>query len=126
MSLKDYSLSIQRLLEKTPFIVAINFSYEERPPSAGLIKGNLFFSEGSQLDFKEFVLSQPRIIVVKYAYNYRRGRDIIFRYDNAFDPLAKSFFTYPVHKHLPSGIFPAHQPSLAEVLNEIQSTIKTP
>ena len=91
MSLKDYSLSIQRLLEKTPFIVAINFSHEERPPSAGLIKGNLFFSEGSQLDFKEFVLSQPRIVVVKYAYNYRRGRDIIFRYDNAFDPLAKSF-----------------------------------
>ena len=126
MSLKDYSLSIQRLLEKTPFIVSTNFSHEERPPSAGLIKGNLFFSEGSQLDFKEFVLSQPRIIVVKYAYNYRRGRDIIFRYDNAFDPLAKSFFTYPVHKHLPSGIFPAHQPSLAEVLNEILSTIKTP
>jgi hypothetical protein len=126
MSLKNYSLSLQRLIEKTPFVVAFNFSYEERPPSAALIRGNVFFSEGSQLDFKEFILSHPKIQVIKYAYHYRRCNEFIFRYDNAFDPLARNFLTYPGHKHLPSALRPANQPTLSEVLTEILSTIINP
>ncbi len=54
MSLKAYVATLQALMAATPFVAATSFSYEERPPSTGLIKGTVLFVDGSQLDFKEF------------------------------------------------------------------------
>ena len=94
MFLNDYVTALQGLLAATPFITATALSYEERPPSAGLIKGTLVFTDGSQLDFKEFLLTQPTLHVIKYGYHYRMGNRLVFRYDNANDPAAR---------HLPLG-----------------------
>src|SRR2546427_8594708 len=110
MFLNDYVAALQRLLAATPFITATALSYEERPPSAGLIKGSLVFADGSQLDFKEFLLTQPTLHVVKYGYHYRTGDRLVFRYDNANDPAAKHLPTFPHHKHVPAGLLAATQP----------------
>lgn len=112
------------LVTTTPFVTATALSYEERPPSAGLIKGSLIFADGSQLDFKEFVITQPILSVIKYGYHYRTGSRLIFRYDNANDPGAKHLSTFPHHRHEPSGLVPAAQPSLKLVLLEIVSELK--
>jgi uncharacterized protein DUF6516 len=119
MSLRDYVAALQGLLAVTPFITAISFAYDERPPSAGFIRGSVFFVDGSQLDFKEFLIVQPRQRIVKYGYHYRKGNQLIFRYDNASDPAARNFSTYPHHKHVPAGLLAAEQPSLRDVLHEI-------
>jgi len=47
-------------------------------------------------------------------------------YDNANDPAARNLPTFPHHKHDPSGILPATQPSLARVLQEILSQLRLP
>jgi hypothetical protein len=124
MSLKDYLADLQVLLSKTPFLISTSLHYEERPPVAGLIKGSLFFADGSQLEFKEFLIIQPTQQVIKYAYHYRKGGLLIFRYDNANDPAARDLPTYPSHKHIPEGIAHAEKPSLRQVLQEIISQIK--
>jgi len=121
MSLKEHLTAVQTLLSETPFITASSLLYDERPPAGGLTKGTILFMDGSQLDFKEFVAVHPTLLVVKYAYNYRREDRLIFRYDNANDPAAKNVSTFPSHKHIPSGIISAERPSLEEVLREIVS-----
>jgi len=70
MPLKDYLATLQSLLAETPFVTSTTLNYEERPPTAGIIKGTLLFTDGSQLDFREFIITQPVFQVVKYAYNY--------------------------------------------------------
>ena len=119
MSLKDYLATLQGVLAETPFVISTSINYEERPPTAGIIKGTLLFTDGSQLDFKEFIITQPILQIIKYAYNYRKEHLLIFRYDNAYDPAARHLSTYPSHKHTPQGILEAQQPSLRQVLQEL-------
>jgi len=126
MSLKDHLATLQALIAETPFVISTSINYEERPPAAGIINGNLLFTDGSQLNFKEFIITQPTLQISKYAYNYRKGHLLIFRYDNAYDPAASHLSTYPSHKHVPQGILEAQQPSLRQVLQEIVSTLKFP
>jgi hypothetical protein len=126
MPLKDYLANLQALITETPFITSTSFFYEERPPTAGVVKGILMFAGGSQLDFKEVIITQPTLQIIKYAYNYRKEHLLIFRYDNANDPAARNLPTYPSHKHVPGGILEAQQPSLSQVLQEILSKLKFP
>ena len=56
MPFTDYIATLQELLAATPFVTGTSLSYEERPPSVGLIKGWLVFTDGSQLDVKEGVI----------------------------------------------------------------------
>jgi hypothetical protein len=126
MSLKDYVSAIEVLIAETPFVTATSLSYEERPPTAGLIKGSILFIDGSRLDLKEFLIIDPMPRVIKYAYNYRRGDQLIFRYDNANDPAARNLSTFPSHKHVASGILAAEKPSLEQLLQEIVLQLKFP
>ena len=73
MSLKDHLDALQALVAATPFVTATSLSYEERPPSAGLIKGSISFADGSQLDVKEFLITQPTLRVIKYGYHLPLG-----------------------------------------------------
>ena len=103
MPFTDYLATLQGLLAVTPFVTATSLSYEERPPSAGLITGRLVFADGAQFDVKEFLVTRPALRVIKYGYHYRVGQRLIFRYDNANDPAARHLQTSPHHKHTPAG-----------------------
>ena len=126
MPLNAYVAALQALVASTHFVTATSVSYEERPPSAGLIKGNLLFADGSQLDLKEFLITQPTLSVIKYGYHYRMGTRLIFRYDNANDPAARNLPTFPSHKHVPAGLVATESSSLEQVLQEIVSQLKVP
>jgi hypothetical protein len=89
-----------------------------------LTTGCVRFIDGSQLDFKEFLISQPTLHVIKYGYHYRTGDRLIFRYDNANDPAARNLPTFPHHKHVPAEILAIEQPSLEQVLQEIVSQLR--
>jgi len=126
MQLRGYVAALQHVVSAAPFIASTSFSYEERAPSAALIKGSLVFTDGSQLDFKEFLITHPELRVVKYGYHYRSGTRLIFRYDNANDPAATNLPSFPHHKHDPSGLSASEQPSLGKVLQEITSQLQSP
>lgn len=66
------------------------------------------------------------LALIKYGYHYRMGDRLIFRYDNARDPAARSLPTYPHHKHVPAGLLAAERPSFEQVLQEIVSQLKIP
>lgn len=126
MFLREYVADLQTLLDSTPFITAVSLAYEERPPIAGLIKGTVSFTDGSQLDLREFLITRPNFHIIKYAYHYRKGNQLIFRYDNANDPQARNLPSFPSHKHVASGILEVEKPSWKQVLQEIVAQIKLP
>ena len=87
----------------------------------GFIEGRLQFTDDSRLEFGELkngrVVSKP-----KYRYQYmNRKNELIFRYDNAkhYPDLPN----FPHHKHSPGGVEASTEPTLENVLEEIQNLI---
>ena len=119
MSVSDYFQNVRQILTNSLFITSQSITTEERPPSAGLIRGTLMFTDGSQLQFKEFIIYKDSIHVQKYSYHYVCSNQMVFRYDNALDPAAKHLSTYPNHKHIAAGIIASAHPSLSDILHEI-------
>ncbi len=126
MHIKEYLNKVFDTIAANPYVESKNLSFNERPPNAAYITGILTFINSSKLHFKEFIIYKSgNIIFLKYAYNYLTQKDtIIFRYDNALDPKAKEFSTYPEHKHLPDRLLPAKRPSLKNILLEISNLIE--
>ncbi|MBM4122269.1 MAG: hypothetical protein FJ249_06730 [Nitrospira sp.] len=108
MQLAEYAEKVRTHILQTPNVLSHSLSYEDRPPTAGLAKGGVTFSDGSRFHFKEFLRLTEPVIRLKYAYQYVSVTgSLLFRYDNALDPAAKHLPTYPDHKHLPDSIAPA-------------------
>ena len=87
----------------------------------GLIRCRVAFWDDSYLNLYEVVSTELGYPVrVHYAYTYVRERERVFRYDNA--PHHPEIVTHPHHKHIgPSDrLSPADQPSLSQVLAEIE------
>lgn len=126
MQIKGYLDEILNLIAETPFILSQSLSFEERPPDSVFITGSISFIDGSRLHLKEFVIFEPKgVIILKYGYNYLTNNEtMIFRYDNALDPQAKKFPSYPEHKHTSKALLSAPRPPLREVLLEISGIIE--
>jgi len=124
--IKDYLNQIINIIETNGQTESKSIIFEERPPNAAYLSGTIIFIDGSKLNFKEFILADnDNISFLKYGYNYLSGEDtLIFRYDNALDPKAKTLPTYPSHKHLPEKLISAQKPSLEAVLIEISSIVE--
>lgn len=87
----------------------------------GYIKGDISFSNDSQLCFIEVKNTETRP-KNKYRYQYMdKGNELIFRYDNAFHH--KELKTFPNHKHTKNEVSESHEPELYEILIEIQKSI---
>lgn len=69
MSISAYFQNIQQILANSLYIASQSITTEERPPSAGLIRGLLTFTDGSHLLFKEFFIFKGSIKVQKYSYH---------------------------------------------------------
>jgi hypothetical protein len=91
----------------------------------GLIRCRIFFWDGSYLDIYEAVSTELGYPVrVHYAYTYIRENRRVFRYDNA--PHHPEIATYPHHKHIGEAdrLVPTDQPSLSQVLAEIEGWLE--
>ena len=90
------------------------------------ISGEIKFSDGTSLSFREYVELKEGFAArrYKYAYHYQRPDEtVIFRYDNArhFPDLS----TAPHHKHVgENDVVAADAPDLQFVLKEIEALIK--
>ncbi|MEW6543203.1 MAG: DUF6516 family protein [Nitrospirota bacterium] len=125
MQLTEYAERVRAQILQIPSVLFHSLAYEDRPPTAGLVKGSVTFSDGSRLHFREFLRLGEPIIRMKYAYHYvSASGGLLFRYDNALDPAAKHLASYPDHKHLPHSIVPSESPPLDQALREAAQHIK--
>lgn len=125
MPLTDYARSIHSLLADSPHVASVSLSIDERTTKAIYLRGTVVFVDRSVLRFREFLVADPAIRKIKYAYHWSTlEENLLFRYDNAADVAARSLRTFPHHKHTPSGIHEAEEPTLAAVLNEIGRLVR--
>lgn len=126
MQIKDYLNDILSRISANPYVESQSISCQERPPDAAYVSGLATFIDGSHLHMKEFILLKSEgASIIKYGYNYLdSGGNLIFRYDNALDPMARGLSTYPEHKHTRDGVLAAKRPLLEGVLQEIAAQVK--
>ena len=117
-----YFRSILAVLGASPVVQSHDVAFEKRGPSAGYVRGTVFFADESQLHFREFVNAQAGIERFTYVYHCQAADgSLIFRYDNT--PHFPSLSSFPHHKHLAdeTSVMACVAPSLAQVLAEIEA-----
>lgn len=112
---------IERAIEYSPAIEA-EIESERFDATNGRITGVLYFADGSRLEFSELVvIEKSRLVKSRYRYQFVRGDETVFRYDNA--PHHDHVSTHPHHKHVGNEILPAIEPGLGQVLGEVSSLL---
>ncbi len=102
-------------------------TYEKRGTSEGLIRGELFFVDGSVLHFREVVDVEVTADRLMYTYHYMTAtKTLIFRYDNTGHHRKLSLPTYPHHKHVENegNVIAAPACDLLTVLREVASVVQ--
>ncbi len=122
MNINDYISQLETIINSFSIIESYNLNIDRKSVEIAFISGRMDFRDGTILDFKEFIEDTGKgIEKYKYAYNYRRETNNLFRYDNAPDPRAKVIKTFPNHKHLKDGsIIESKEIDLSDVLKEIE------
>ncbi|KAF0144606.1 MAG: hypothetical protein FD156_1620 [Nitrospirae bacterium] len=122
MNISDYIAELEALINSSKIVSSYNLTIDRKTADIAFVSGKIDFRDGTILDFKEFIEeSEGSIEKYKYGYNYRKGSDSIFRYDNAPDPSAKGIKTFPYHKHLQDKtIAESSHVKLSDVLSEIE------
>lgn len=120
MLFNTYQTSIIAIIQKymnDDWILSFNFSVDSRSDYVGFIQGNLEFSQGSRLFFKEYIDLQESIEKLSYSFHYQDyENNLIFRYDNAKH---KPDLGYTNHKHIKNKIIESETPNIEQVILEI-------
>jgi len=127
MTIDDYFASLERTLVQNPLVSRLEdpFTCLASDDHNGLVRGRVFFWDGSFLDLYEVVSTELGYPVrIGYAYTYLGEGQRAFRYDNA--PHHPEIITYPHHKHIgpQDRLAPADQPTLSQVLAEIAAELE--
>ena len=127
MTIDDYFASLERTLVQNPLVSRLEdpFTCLASDDHNGLVRGRVFFWDGSFLDLYEVVSTELGYPVrIGYAYTYLRTGQRAFRYDNA--PHHPEIITYPHHKHIgpEDRLAPADQPTLSQLLAEIAAELE--
>ncbi len=121
----DYFRALEEILAASPAVSVPEMTLSKRSTHIGYVRGDVYFSDGSLLHFREFVNTQPVVERYTYVYHYQRADgQFVFRYDNTahYPELPGA----PHHKHHGSetNIVSASPPDLASVLREIEGLIE--
>jgi hypothetical protein len=125
MKIDDYFANLERSLRRNarvgkieePVLCLASDDYN------GLIRCRIVFWDNSFLyEIVSTELGYP--VRVYYAYTYLREGKRVFRYDNA--PHHPEIATHPYHKHIGARdrLVPADQPTLKQILDEVEDLLK--
>lgn len=119
----DYIAKISAQIAATKFVERQDIHFDRRSDEIVFMRGDLFFTDGSHLHFREFARQPQGENVERYAYAYHyqsAAGALVFRYADA--PHFRNLPTFPHHKHSSSetNVVETAPPDLARVLNEIE------
>ncbi len=126
MRIEEYFRRLDEFIANCSVVQSFNVTSDKRASHEGFIRGEIFFIDGSCLQFREFVEVEIIIDRLMYTYHYvDTANHLRFRYDNTGHHKNLSLSTYPHHKHDGSehNVIVSIAPTLAEVLGEIEATI---
>jgi hypothetical protein len=122
--MRDVSQYFDLLAKAVEFVsdASAELEFERVDHSRGTIEGVLYFADGSRLEFTEkIVIESSRPVKRDYRYQYVRAGEAVFRYDNAAHH--SHLATFPHHKHIGNEMLPAIEPTLKQVLDEVNELL---
>jgi hypothetical protein len=116
--ISDYISHVKKTREKLPCVLSDELIIDNRGDVVLYLKGEIVFTNQSELHLKEYFISVPGFKKIAYSYHYQDAeKKLIFRYDNAeHHPELENF---PHHKHVEDKTFPAEEISLNKILEII-------
>lgn len=129
MRVETYFQQIQDVLANCRVLQASNVTYDKRGAYEGMLRGELYFIDGSILHFREAIDTELTIDRLMYVYQYMEPtRTLIFRYDNTGHHKQLNLPTYPHHKHDggEDNVIASSAPDLTAILWEIESLVRLP
>ncbi|HXG21461.1 MAG TPA: DUF6516 family protein [Methylomirabilota bacterium] len=126
MSVETYFQQLRDAFATCRVLQASNVTYDKRGTHEGLLRGDLYFIDGSVLHFREVVDTELTIDRLMYVYQYMTaGKALIFRYDNTGHHKRLNLPTYPHHKHEGSEdkVMASQAPDLIAILREVESLV---
>ena len=121
-----YFDQIRAVIAASPVVRVFSLHTEQRSDEIGFVRGDLSFSDGSRLHFREYVYQPEGAAAERFTYTYHYQRadgTLIFRYDNT--PHFPGLRNSPHHKHDgdENNVAPSEAPDLAAVLKEIAARL---
>src|SRR5512137_1239420 len=110
-----YLQSLLEVVAASPVVRASNILLDKRTLRSGLLRGDIYFADGSRLHFRELVEVQDIVVRHMYSYHYQDTNEkLIFRYDDT--PHHVNLQNFPHHKHVgvETEVIPVDPPNLAE------------
>jgi hypothetical protein len=100
--------------------------YEEEclTPERVNLRIRVRFPKGHMLEWNEAMIGEEgHVEHLGYRYHFQdKDNKLIFRYDNT--PHFPGLKAFPDHKHLPENVVPANRPTVFEVLDEVNQTLR--
>ena len=127
MRIEAYFQQLQETLAACRVLQASNITYDKRGTHEGILRGELYFIDGSVLHFREAIDTELSVDRLMYAYQYMSpAKTLIFRYDNTGHHKKLHLATYPHHKHEgdEETVIFSSAPDLTAVLQEIESLVR--
>lgn len=121
--ISDYILKLKNTIEKLPGVLSDKVIIDNRGDVVLFLKGEIVFTDQSELHFKEYFTAVPELEKLAYSYHYQdKEKEIIFRYDNAEHH--QEVETFPHHKHVENKIISSQAMTIDNVLEIIIDQIK--
>lgn len=124
MFIEEYFEQIRQAIAACTAVESFQLTEAKRDSYTGFLRGRVYFPNGSLLHVREFVSVITEIERDMYSYHYvDSSENLIFCYDNADHKPELNLPNLPHHKHEEGeeNIVASSAPTLAEVLQEIES-----
>ncbi len=124
-SIDDYFRNLLERISGSGVVRSSDLNFDKRSTMLGLVRGQIYFIDGSLLHIRELVDLRRTVIRVMYVYHFQDPTGaLVFRYDNtAHHPELPDF---PHHKHTKTDVttVSGDPPDLNVVLAEVESLIR--
>jgi len=120
LQISTYFSLLRKTIKSCAFISPWHCEEDARASTAGFFKARIIFVDGSKLEFREYVSTRP-FKKYTYSYHYHKNEQLLFRYDNT--PHHPKLSSFPHHKHIGTEVIESSEPTLGDVLHEIENIL---
>ena len=121
----DYFRNLLKRVSDSGVVRSSDLNFDKRSTMLGLVRGQIYFMDGSLLHIRELIDLRRTPVRVMYVYHFQdQTGALIFRYDNtAHHPELPDF---PHHKHNPMEVssVSGEPPDLVAILAEVEAYIR--
>ena len=123
MKSREYYVALQKAILGAAHVIQSDISFDEISEEECYICGSLTLRGGFQLYIAEYVVTEPKIIRLKYRFHFQTAKGkMLVRWDNA--PHHPEVESHPDHLHVGQKVRTNYPIDIPQVLTAVISFIE--